>query len=144
MATGTLGHVALLPIRPPFAQAIIDGRKTVEFRKVKFQRVVTHIVVYASSPVQKIIGYFEIAGIDQGTPESLWRKYRTVGAIREREYRDYYAGTRSAVAINVGCVRALERPVPLRRLWASRVPPQSFAYLKEDALSRLEDLSGRG
>lgn len=130
--------VALLPIRPKFANAIMDGTKRVEFRKVKFQRHVRHVIVYASSPVQRIIGYFSVAGIDEGSPTALWRKYQDVGGIAEAEFRDYYRSADSGIAINVGEVKPLKRPMTLGSLKRNLTAPQSFAYLDAGVMVKLK------
>jgi len=53
---GREGHrIALLPIYPRFALKIMSGEKRVEFRKVKFASDVTHIVVYATALVKKVL-----------------------------------------------------------------------------------------
>ena len=51
----------LLAIKEEFASKIFDGSKQYEFRKSIFKddRVKT-VVVYVSSPVQKVIGEFDI------------------------------------------------------------------------------------
>lgn len=54
----------LLSIKPEFAFKIFDGTKHFEFRKVIFKNPnVNIVVVYASSPVQQVIGEFEIETI---------------------------------------------------------------------------------
>lgn len=129
--------VALLPIKPKFANAIMDGTKRVEFRKVKFQRHVRHVIVYASSPIRMVIGYFTVAGIDEGSPSELWRKYQKVGGIAETEFREYYRSAGFAVAINVGEVKTLAKPMRLRNLRRNLVAPQSFAYLDGAVMRKL-------
>ena len=51
----------LLSIKPEFALKIFDGSKRYEYRRSIFKRGgVTKIVVYASDPIQKVIGEFKI------------------------------------------------------------------------------------
>ena len=51
----------VLSIKPQFTNKIFDGTKKFEFRKAIFKnKNVTSVIVYASSPVQKVIGEFEI------------------------------------------------------------------------------------
>ena len=115
----------------------MNGTKRVEFRKVKFQRNVRHVVVYASSPISKVVGYFTVAGIDEGTPSALWKKYGNVGGIEENEFNDYYQRTGNAIAINVGEVKTLPRPIPLGSLQRNLSVPQSFTYLNTSVMDRL-------
>ena len=54
----------LLSIKPEFAEKIFDGTKKFEFRKTIFKNNnVQKVIVYASSPVQKVIGEFSIEDI---------------------------------------------------------------------------------
>ena len=54
----------LLSIKPEFAEKIFNGTKKYEFRKNIFKnKSVDKVVVYASSPVQCVIGEFEIETI---------------------------------------------------------------------------------
>ena len=51
----------LLSIKPEFAELIFKGTKKFEFRKSIFKNSeIKTVVVYASSPMQKVIGEFEI------------------------------------------------------------------------------------
>lgn len=130
MARETDRAVALMPIRPRFASSIMKGQKRVEFRRVAFRNRVTHVVVYASSPVKKIVGYFEVSLIDKDSPEKLWKKYGHVGGICLDEFMKYYADTDRGMAIVVKRVHTFKEPIPLSTLGAVPVP-QSFSYLPE-------------
>lgn len=47
----------LMSIKPEFADKIFDGSKRYEFRRMIFkQPAVKKVVVYASAPVQMVIG----------------------------------------------------------------------------------------
>lgn len=51
----------LLSIKPEFANKIFEGSKKFEFRRSIFKnKQVKSIVVYASAPISKVIGEFEI------------------------------------------------------------------------------------
>lgn len=65
----------LLSIKPEFADKIFNGSKKFEFRRVIFKsQDVKTIIVYASSPIQKVIGEFEIEEILNEDLNSLWEK----------------------------------------------------------------------
>ncbi len=54
----------LLSIKPKYAELIFDGSKKFEFRRTIFKNIqVKTVVVYASSPVQRVIGEFQIEEI---------------------------------------------------------------------------------
>ena len=53
-------RVALLSIRPEYAEAIFAGRKTVEFRRAPLADDVSVVVVYVTQPVGRVIGWFTV------------------------------------------------------------------------------------
>ena len=131
------GSVALLAIKPRFAEAIMAGRKTVEFRKTRFSQPPRYIVLYTSTPIRQIVAYFEVAYIKELTPLGLWRRFRDAGAIGYREFCDCYARPTRGCAIVVATVWKLKRPVALEHVDAGDSAPQSFRYLHSSSIRRL-------
>jgi hypothetical protein len=53
----------LLSIKPEFVEKIFSGLKKYEFRRVIFKsKSVSRVVIYASSPVQRVVGEFAVGG----------------------------------------------------------------------------------
>lgn len=127
--------VALLPIKPIYASAIVEGRKRVEFRKTRFRRRVTHVAIYASTPVQRIIAIFRVAEFEHGNPEHLWARHHAVGAISIDDFNTYYADLEIGIAIHIADVLPLASPVRLQTLRVRA--PQSFRYLTAAETARL-------
>lgn len=130
-------EVALLSIHPRFAEAILNGEKRVEFRRTKFSRDVSHVVIYATLPIGKVIGWFEVAGIETQHPDDLWRKFQGSGGIDEDDFRAYYNGRETGYAIRVRESRRLKRAKPLTAVCKGIRPPQSFTYLNKAAARKL-------
>ncbi|HUT17474.1 MAG TPA: hypothetical protein VMW84_04165 [Acidobacteriota bacterium] len=119
----------LLSIKPEFALKIFEGSKKFEYRRTIFRRTgVTTIVVYASNPIKKVIGEFEIEGIIQEEPQSLWEKTGQQGGISKERFLNYFGDKTKGYAIKVRDARMYDAPVPLNKLMVVS-PPQSFAYL---------------
>jgi predicted transcriptional regulator len=133
--------VALLPIQPRFANAILRGEKRVEFRRRPFGRNVEYVVVYASSPVRGIVGSFRVSGIEEGCPGDIWEDYKEVGGIERDEYFRYYAGAERAFAIGIERVCVLDKPLSLQQLSRELKAPQSYTYLTPEHVDRLNELS---
>lgn len=129
--------VALMAIQPRFAELILAGAKRVEFRKTRFQSPVSHVVIYSSGPVSKIVGYFEVDGLDVAEPETLWKRYLPIAGVEAKEFASYFGATEQGVAIRIGRVFRLESPVPLQSVSAGAHPPQSFCYLDRSVLESL-------
>lgn len=122
-------RVALLSIKPEYAEAIFAGRKTVEFRRSRLAPDVDLAIVYATQPVGCIIGWFRIKRITESTPDGLWRRFRRDGAIRRRDYFAYFEGAERAYAIEITSATAVDEPLLLDSLSAGLRAPQSFQYL---------------
>lgn len=133
MATPAPPRVALMSIRPRWARAILDGRKTVEFRKRPLADDVTHVVIYSTVPDKAVIGYFSIDGQDTRTPDALWDEYHDAGEISQRDFFAYYAGRQRGTGIRVGRVHRLKRALGLQSDLGIARAPQSFQYLGDDA-----------
>lgn len=137
MVSSPAKQAVLLPVKPQYALPIMDGTKTVEFRKAGFKEPVSHVVVYASSPIKRVVGYFEISAVHEGTPRQIWERFGKCGVINRDDFMLYYRGREKAVAIEVGKVVKLKRNVPLSSVCKCKAVPQSFAYLPPQALAKL-------
>jgi predicted transcriptional regulator len=126
---------ALLSIKPVYAEAILDGRKTYELRRRLFARDdVERIVVYASSPVQRVVGEFMVDEILALEPRQLW-SVTSKGAAVQREFFDaYFKGRQLGFAVKVGTARRYGRPRTLKEYCGLARPPQSFCYLTPEAV----------
>lgn len=136
MATKTTQRVALMSIHPRYAHAILDGRKTVEFRKRPLAPDVSHVVVYSTAPDRKVLGYFEIDKQVELSPEALWEQYGDRGLIEKDRFFAYYAGRETGTGILVKRVFQREQPRSLSDIGV-KTPPQNFQYLSEEALQVL-------
>lgn len=130
-------RVALLSIHPKFAEAIMRGEKRVEFRRRGPSADTAYVVVYATAPVRRIVGWFRVASVEARHPKALWRQFGGVGGIGQQEFAAYYHGARSGTAIAVAQVRRLEEPVALESLDGYATPPQSFRYVPWAAFETL-------
>ena len=137
MADAAPRTVVLLPIKPRYARPILGGLKRVEFRKKRFSRRPSHVVVYASSPVKKVVGFFEVSDLESAPIQDLWQRYGSRGGIQAADFFEYYGSGLEGVAISVGRVTALEEPMELTALGLGERPPQNYAYVGPEVLERL-------
>ena len=120
----------VLSIKPEFAFKIFDGSKKFEFRKAIFKNNnVKSIIVYASSPVQKVIGEFEIGKIFNNDLETLWKLTKEHSGITEDFFYDYFSQRKKGFAIQVKNKKKYKEPKCLKADFNLH-PPQSFAYVK--------------
>lgn len=136
MVGRTVGRVALFSIHPNFARAILDGSKQVEFRRQGLPTDVTHVVIYATSPIQQVIGMFEVAGVDKLSPRKAWKQYGSVGCIEKTAFDRYYGDVDHAFVIRVRNAATFPTPFLLSDLDENLRPPQSYMYLRADLFDR--------
>jgi len=119
----------LLSIKPEYAFKIFEGIKTFEFRKVIFKNPnIKTVVVYASSPVQQVIGEFEIDNIISSAPHDIWEITKSQSGISEAFFYKYFADRTIAHAIKIKSTTKYKIPLSLREDF-NVVPPQSYVYL---------------
>lgn len=144
MDPGSIDRVALLSIKPVYADAIFGGRKTVEFRRSRLAPDIELAFVYATQPIGRIVGWFRIAGIAESTPDGLWRRFRRDGAIRRRDYFDYFEGAERAYAIEIVEPTIISKPMLLDSLSSGLRAPQSFQYIDASMAASIIAQQGPG
>jgi predicted transcriptional regulator len=124
----------LLSIKPEFASRIFNGSKKYEYRRIIFKRRdVETIVVYASDPIKRVIGEFDIGEILHRKPDQLWTQTCNHAGITRARFMDYFGNREKGYAIEVRKTRKYRSPLSLNDLKLS-YPPQSFMYLHTDPM----------
>lgn len=134
----------LLSIKPQYARAILEGRKTIEVRR-KFPTIDpgTTVVLYSSSPEKAILGTVRLKRTMKVNPNSVWGQHRSDIGIDENDLTAYLAGADESTLLEVDCPDSWERPVSLDSLRAvlGIEPPQSFRYLATEQVEHAKQLS---
>lgn len=121
----------LLSIKPEFAEKIFDGSKRFEFRRNVFKnRDVRTVVVYASSPISKVVGEFDIEMVIRKELEELWEETKDFSGISKDFYDKYFTGKQEGYAIQVKKTRRYKTALNLLDEFGM-APPQSFAYIEK-------------
>lgn len=121
----------LLSIKPEFAEKIFDGTKLYEFRRSIFKnRNIRTVVVYASSPVQRVIGEFEIDTILNYELQQLWNDTKDYSGISENFFFEYFSNKEKGFAIKIKKTKLYKKSLSLKDDF-NATPPQSFMYLEE-------------
>lgn len=120
----------LLSIKPEFVAKIFSNEKQYEFRKVIFKnKQVKDVVIYASSPVSKVVGEFKIDKIIGDTPDKVWKLTKDKAGITKSYFDNYFKGKQVAYAIKIKQATQYDKPIDLQDLGV-KCAPQSFMYLK--------------
>lgn len=127
-----MGKAVLISIHPRHVTNILSGRKIFEYRKVMPSQDVSHLVLYSTAPVMKVVAVAEVVGRIVGAPSKVWDLTSFGSGISRSFFRVYFAGQRQACALSLGRVYELVSPMGLSSLAGVKTPPQSFSYLNED------------
>ncbi len=120
----------LLSIKPEYALKILDGSKKFEYRrKLHKNQGVTTVVIYATKPIGKVVGEFEIAELVESLPCHLWERTKSESGISKEFFECYFADRKTAYEIKIGRVTRYKRRRQLSAYLPSGVAPQSFAYI---------------
>jgi predicted transcriptional regulator len=137
MADTSNRRVALMSIKPEYAERLLSGSKQVEFRRTGPKEVVRWILVYATQPIGALVGVLEVAAANRATPQKLWSDFGSVGGIEKAAFFSYFAGAVSGEALVVSRALRLNEPVRLEDAGLPIRPPQSFRYVDASILSTL-------
>ena len=119
----------LMPIKPKYANQILDGTKKFEYRKSKIRKNNVHsIIIYATAPVKKVIGEVEILDIIEDTPENIWNQTHEHGGIAKEDYDKYFKGKNIAVAYVLGKTKRYSKEKTLAKFDICYYP-QSYVYV---------------
>jgi predicted transcriptional regulator len=136
-------NAALISIHPEYADKILAGEKRLEYRRRWAATAVDVLVIYATAPIQRVVGLAKIETVFHGTKTKLWELGKHHGGgISRRKLFAYLVGKKEAVAIAIGSCHAFEVALdPLVLFGNEFKPPQSFRYLKPSEINRINKLT---
>ncbi len=120
----------LLPIKPEYANKIIEQTKLYEYRKKICKRKIEKIVIYSTSPVKKVIAEVEVKSVLSNTPSKLWNETKKYSGISKDKYMKYFENTEIAFAYELGKITIYKQPKMLKDIGINYYP-QSYVYLKD-------------
>lgn len=130
-----MSRAVLLSMKPRFARAILEGRKSVEVRR-KFPSIPagTVVVIYASFPERAVVGTVRLRQTISVSPDRVWDLYSASIDIDQAELDAYLDGAGTSVLLEVDSPDEWSAPVALDKLRniLGIEPPQSFRYLRDE------------
>jgi len=127
-------HILLMSLRPEFAELMLQGRKTVEFRRRFSKRHEgAMIVFYITHPVKQFMFTATIVKVDHRQKEQLWCNYQEQGGISRSIFDQYFSDTCYGYAIQLSNVRRIPNRLGLKQaqeIYPELRAPQSFQRLK--------------
>ena len=118
----------LLSIRPEHARNIMNGVKKYEFRRTDCRRDVSHIIIYSTYPIMKVIGEASVKRKLVCSPEVMWKRTHAGAGVSREFFDEYYEGCEKAIAFELGSIKEFDHPRSLEEYGVRRAP-QSFTYM---------------
>jgi len=137
---GPAERALFISVKPQYANAILDGTKTVELRRTRPNLPDGSLVIlYSSTPTRAVVGWAHLAGVREGTPIEIWDEYGAAAAIEELDYDAYFDGTDQAFALELDSVVAAVQPIPLSVIRSIGIqPPQSWRYVPSEVTTKIQ------
>jgi len=118
----------ILSIKPYYAEKILTGEKTYELRKSIFRIPdIKTVIIYASSPISRIIGEFEVDGIIHEEVTTLWKKTKEFAAVEKSFFDEYFADKEKGYAIKIKNIKRYDTTYNIMEKYGITAP-QSFSY----------------
>ena len=127
----------LLSIKPKFANQILFGVKRFEYRKKPIDPNTSHMVIYMTAPVMKIVGVASIKSIHVGAPSTIWELTKGGAGITRSFYRSYFKESKKAYAIELNNVIPFSTWVNPKSIDNLFKAPQSFKYIDNNFYTQI-------
>jgi predicted transcriptional regulator len=138
------GSDAIISIHPGYANAILNGTKTIELRRrVPELTNGTRLWIYATRPTAAVVGVATISDVNRAHPRTIWQKHRNGAGVDHASFMEYFDGAQQAVAILLDAVKRV-RPISIRELRDIRDrfhPPQVLLRLTNAEAKALQRLA---
>ncbi len=122
----------LMSIKPPYADMIVSGCKTVEIRKRAVRAPAgTTIWIYATSPRQQVVASARLEAVAPDTADEIWRVFGDRAGIDRSEFDAYVGEAEVIAALCLAEITELKVPVCPRGEASAFRPPQSYALLRD-------------
>ena len=131
----------LLSIRPRFGEAIVDGSKRVELRRLTSTLIKPGdlVFLYFTAPVKAVVAFIDVGDVVVGTSGSLTQALRGWHRLGiEDDDWGYTWQDAPNMAIFVDGVTRCSEPIGITRLYELGIRvPRSYARLRSDAAATL-------
>ena len=120
--------IILMSIKPEYVDKIFSGEKKYEYRKRLCKEKIDTIIVYSSSPIQKVVGELKIKQVLYDKKNVIWNKTNKYGGITKIKYDNYYENCGYVVAYEIEKAIFYDKQKDLKD-FNVRTAPQSYVYI---------------
>ncbi len=135
---------AIISIHPGHADAILDGRKTIELRRrIPAIPLGTQLWIYATRPTGAIVGIAEVKKVTKAPPATIWKEHGNGTAVDHASFKAYFEGVQEGVAIVLAAARRVG-PITIDQLREVRArfhPPQVLIRLTSSEAKVLKQIA---
>lgn len=132
------GRAVLLSIKPKYADLILAGSKRVELRRSWPSNDIGVMVLYSSSPVQRLVGIAYVDRVNEADVDGLWKLARDYGGgVTHEELVEYFEGKKTAYGIMIKDTKTAQCAADPKKLFPDFSPPQSYLYLTPKDFQRI-------
>ncbi len=126
--------IIILSIKPKFAEAILNGTKKWEYRRIPPNiKETTPMILYATEKTKAIVGVCQVTQLLRKPLKSLIKLTITETTSTREGLNEYFNGIKLCSALRVENPFRIEIKLEkIRELMPSFVAPQSFYYLKKE------------
>jgi predicted transcriptional regulator len=137
---------AIISIHPGYAEAILDGTKTIELRR-RIPEIAngTRLWIYATRTTAAVVGVATITDVARAHPSAIWQKHKEAAGVDHITFQEYFWGAREAVAILLAAAKRVG-PITIDQLREIRDrfhPPQVLLRLTDAEAKALQGLTKR-
>jgi predicted transcriptional regulator len=95
-------------------------------------------LLYATTPIQRIIGIAEVRDVVAASPTALWKLAQQYGGgVSRKELYDYFDGKNEGFGIVLKNVLPFSKPLDPKKLISNFSAPQSFRYIEDRDFRRV-------
>jgi predicted transcriptional regulator len=122
-----------------YAERLMNGQKHFEFRRSAISFDLTHMIVYASSPVKKILGIVKVNRVCIANPNETWEGTKDFAGINQQDFHTYFSDKDIAYSIEIepeSTIR-LDNQFSPKEIDPEFQVPQSFRYVDNRFLKQV-------
>jgi len=120
----------ILPIKPKYAKALLDGNKIFEIRRKAPKKDVDEIIIYETSPTSLITGILKIKETHRLRKSDLWELTKNKNLLTRKEFDNYIGDLEYGYAFEVESRKNFSKKMSLEK-YNLKYPPQGFVYWKK-------------
>lgn len=133
--------VKIFSIKNEYSTKIFENEKHVELRRQNIKiRENEKCLIYTTSPVKRVTGYFIVKKTIRLPIKQLWNKTKHIAGVTKSQFMDYFEGCIEGTAILFKSVKKFVKELTLtemRTIIENFRPPQSYYNLDESIYQKI-------